>query len=177
MTRLTYCEQKSRSAEEALKGVDLNHNFEALVENPLAHLTPEQLQHDVRSFARTTGLEEYQALLEKGAWIAKDPRHWDAIPGVTDAEKQSLRDERSRRFRQPLALYLTIIICSVGAAVQGWDQTGLNGANLKWPGALGLDTNLRSNDFWILGLVNAAPYLAAALMYLSSYSPTLVIRG
>ncbi|KAL8776882.1 MAG: hypothetical protein Q9194_002886 [Teloschistes cf. exilis] len=96
MTRLTYYEQKSRSAEEALKGVDLNHNFEALVENPLAHLTPEQLQHDVRSFARTTGLEEYQELLEKGARIAKDPRYWGAIPGVTDAEKRALGDEKNR---------------------------------------------------------------------------------
>ncbi|KAL8688858.1 MAG: hypothetical protein Q9218_005336, partial [Villophora microphyllina] len=155
---------RSRSAEDALKGIDLNRNIEALIENPLSHLTPEQLQHDVRSFARTTGLEQHQDLLDKGARIAKDPRYFEAIAGVTEDEKQALRDERTRRFRQPPALYLTIIICSVGAAVQGWDQTGLNGANLKWPRALGLNTDKRSNDFWILGLVNAAPYLAAALI-------------
>lgn len=170
-----------------------------MIENPLSHLTPEQLQHDVRAFARKTGLEEYQELLEKGARIAKDPMHFVGIPGVTEEEKQALRDEKSRRFRQPPALYLTIIICSIGAAVQyvislspeakrslhvltqrsfrGWDQTGTNGANLRWPGALGLDTNTRPTDFWILGLVNAAPYLAAALVYISSDISTVYHRG
>lgn len=88
------------------------------IENPLSHVTPEQLQRDVRSFVRSTGLEEYQELFEKGARIAKDPRYFEAIAGVTKEEKQALRDEKSRRFRQPLALYLTIIICSIGAAVQ-----------------------------------------------------------
>lgn len=28
------------------------------------------------------------------------------------------------KWRQPISLYITIVICSVGAAVQGWDQTG-----------------------------------------------------
>lgn len=63
-------------------------------------------------------LEDDLELLKKGALIAKDPQYFDAIPGVTDYEKEALRDERVRRFRQPLALYLTIIICSIGAAVQ-----------------------------------------------------------
>ncbi|KAL8831804.1 MAG: hypothetical protein Q9191_000659 [Dirinaria sp. TL-2023a] len=108
---------RSRSAEDALKGVDLNRNIEALIENPLVHLTPEQLQRDVRHFARTSRLEDHLELLMKGALIAKDPQYFDAIPGVTDYEKEALRDDRVRRFRQPLALYLTIIICSIGAAV------------------------------------------------------------
>ena len=88
------------------------------IENPLVHLTPEQLQRDVRAFARSKGLEEHLDVLKKGAQIAKDPRYYETIPGVTEYEKQALRDERARRFRQPLALYLTIIICSIGAAVQ-----------------------------------------------------------
>ena len=48
--------------------------------------------------------------------------------------------------------------------IRGWDQTGSNGANLNWPKDFGLDLNPKSNDFWILGLVNAAPYIAASLM-------------
>ena len=47
---------------------------------------------------------------------------------------------------------------------RGWDQTGSNGANLNWPQAFGLNTKDSSNDVWILGLVNAAPYFAAALL-------------
>ncbi|KAI4169590.1 MAG: hypothetical protein LQ343_005610 [Gyalolechia ehrenbergii] len=151
----SYLADRSRSAEDALRGVDLNRNIEALIENPLAHLTPVQLQKDARSFARSTGLGEHEDLIEKGARIAKDPQYFEAIPGVTDAERQALGDERTHRFRQPSALYLTIIICSIGAAVQGWDQTGSNGANLNWPAAFGLDTSESSSDFWILGLVNA----------------------
>lgn len=58
---------------------------------------------------------------------------------------------------------------------RGWDQTGSNGANLNWPREFRLDTDRKSNDFWILGLVNAAPYIAAALMYVitGALSPTV----
>jgi hypothetical protein len=53
--------------------------------------------------------------------------------------------------------------------LRGWDQTGINAANLTFPPALGLEmpeaagTN-PDKDTWILGLINAAPYLASALM-------------
>ncbi|KAF6226064.1 hypothetical protein HO133_008928 [Letharia lupina] len=156
----------TRSAEDGLAHVDLNRNVEALIENPLAHLTPEQLLRDVRDFARANHLEEHVELLKKGAQVAKDPRFYEAIRGITETEKQALRDEEYRRFKQPIALYLTIITCSVGAAVQGWDQTGSNGANLDWPNVFGLDTTAGSSSrgAWLFGLVNAAPYFAAAFI-------------
>ena len=88
------------------------------IENPLANLTPEQLQRDVRTFARSKGLEDHLELFKRGAQIAKDPRYFEAVPGVTEIEKQALRNERKHPFRQPFALYLTIIVCSIGAAVQ-----------------------------------------------------------
>ncbi|KAL9137568.1 MAG: hypothetical protein Q9175_001222 [Cornicularia normoerica] len=155
----------TRSAEDGLSRVDLNRNVEALIENPLAHLTPELLLRDVRDFARANHLEEHVELLKKGAQVAKDPRFFEAIRGITETEKQALRDEENHRFKQPIALYITIITCSVGAAVQGWDQTGSNGANLNWPNAFGLDIRASSSKGnWIFGLVNAAPYFAAALV-------------
>lgn len=134
------------------------------IENPLGHLTPEQLLRDVREFARSKGLDEYLSLLKKGAQIAKDPRSYEVVRGITDAEKEALYNEENHRFRQPFSLYITIIVCSVGAAVQGWDQTGSNGANLNWPKAFGLNTDSSSNDTWVYGLVNAAPYFAASIM-------------
>lgn len=88
------------------------------IENPLGHLTPEQLLRDVRDFARSKNLESHLDLLKKGAQIAKDPRFYEAVPGITEDEKKALRDEDYHRFRQPMALYITIITCSVGAAVQ-----------------------------------------------------------
>ena len=118
----------------------------------------------MREFARSKGLDEYLSLLKKGAQIAKDPRSYEVVRGITDAEKEALYNEENHRFRQPIALYITIMVCSVGAAVQGWDQTGSNGANLNWPKAFGLDTDSSSNDTWVYGLVNAAPYFAASIM-------------
>lgn len=41
--------------------------------------------------------------------------------------------------KQPGTLFWTIILTSIAAAVQGWDQTGSNGANLIWPEIFGVD--------------------------------------
>lgn len=155
---------RSRSTEDGLAHVDLNRNVDALIENPLGHLTPEQLLRDVRDFARSKNLEQHLDLLKKGAQIAKDPRFYEAVRGITEIEKRALRDEEYHRFRQPVALYVTVIICSVGAAVQGWDQTGSNAANLNWPEQFGVDTSTGASGTWILGLVNAAPYFASAFI-------------
>ncbi|KAL9635848.1 MAG: hypothetical protein Q9164_003211, partial [Protoblastenia rupestris] len=154
---------RSCSTEEGLKHVDLNHNVEALIENPLGHLTPEQLLRDVREFARAKKLDAHLDLLKKGAQIAKDPTCFEVVRGITEEEKLALYNETHHRFRQPWGLYISTIVCCIGATVQGWDQTGSNGANLNWPKAFGLDTEENPNDVWILGLVNAAPYFAAAL--------------
>ena len=132
------------------------------IENPLGHLTPEQLLRDVREFARSKGLDQHLSLLKKGAQIAKDPRCFEVVRGITEEEKNALYDEEHHRYKQPFALYATIVTCCIGAAVQGWDQTGSNGANLNWPQAFGVSSD--SNGTWILGLVNAAPYFASALM-------------
>lgn len=58
---------------------------------------------------------------------------------------------------------MTVAVCSIGAAVQGWDQTGTNGANLAFPDAYGLATGSES-DNWIIGLVNSGPYIGSAFL-------------
>ena len=47
---------------------------------------------------------------------------------------------------------------------RGWDQTGSAGANLDWPQAFGLNTDEKSNDVWLFGVVNAAPYFASSIV-------------
>lgn len=74
--------------------------------------------HDVKSFARNNTLEQHLDLLKKGAQIAKDPQFFDVVRGITEPEKQALRDEQYHRYRQPFSLYATIVTCCVGAAVQ-----------------------------------------------------------
>jgi len=54
---------------------------------------------------------------------------------------------------------------------RGWDQTGSNAANLSFPGEFGILAVAGTPDYdknnWLVGLVNAAPYIASALWYVS----------
>lgn len=59
-------------------------------------------------------------------------------------------------------LWYSISLCAIGAATQGWDQTGSNGANLSFPIEFGI--NGEGTDEWIVGLINAIIFLTAGLM-------------
>ena len=54
-----------------------------------------------------------------------------------------------------MTLYATIALCSIGAAVQGWDQTGSNGANLSFPAEFGIGSGSLADE-WIIGVVNVS---------------------
>ena len=114
-------------------------------------------------------------LLKKGALVAQDPPAFEQIPELDEVERDALRNEVLHKWRQPGALYFTVILCSIGAAVQGWDQTGSNGANLSWP----VDFNVPDSpghgkpdvpgvpydrNSWIVGVVNSGPYIGSAFM-------------
>jgi hypothetical protein len=67
---------------------------------------------------------------------------------------------------------MTIFLNSIAAAIQGWDQTGSNGANLSFPTEFGIPQsgdactaagNCSSNG-WTVGFVNSCPYIAIALL-------------
>ena len=44
-------------------------------------------------------------------------------------ERQTIDYEHQHKWSHPKTLYLTIFLCALGAATQGWDQTGSNGAS------------------------------------------------
>lgn len=107
--------------------VNFNTNLEGRIHNPLAGIAPDQLLKNVESFANAESLKDILPLLKKGALVARDPSNYEDITGpeaLCDLEIEALRDEVLHKWRQPAALYVTIVICSIGAAVQGWDQTG-----------------------------------------------------
>lgn len=58
---------------------------------------------------------------------------------LSDEEKATLKEEVESRWHQPRTLYLTIGLNSIAAAIQGWDQTGVNGANLVLPAVFGFE--------------------------------------
>lgn len=120
-------------------------------------------------------MQDMTPLLQKGALVAQNPPAFEQIAELDEVERDALRNEVLHKWRQPFALYFTVILCSIGAAVQGWDQTGSNGANLSWPVDFGVpdavakgetpDPNINyDKNSWIVGVVNAGPYLGSAFM-------------
>lgn len=149
--------------------VDLNDNIDARIKNPLAGLSKSALLRDVDEFAREYDLEDIAPLLKRGALVAQNPAEFEHVEGIEEHEKEALRNEVLHKWRQPKALYFTVILCSIGAAVQGWDQTGSNGANLSFPMEFGIPDNDMTDpnyerNLWLVGLVNAAPYIASAFL-------------
>ncbi|KAK5000658.1 hypothetical protein LTR66_000505 [Elasticomyces elasticus] len=171
--RLDVADEKYRKASSD-EAFNINDNVTAKIQNPLAHLTKEEVIRDVEAFALENGFQDMTPLLIKGALVAKDPPAFESVEGLTDVEKDGVRNEVLHKWRQPKLLYFTIILCSIGAAVQGWDQTGSNGANLSFPDALGIPIENKFPDGtvnpaaarnqWLQGVINAGPYIASAFI-------------
>ncbi|TQW00560.1 hypothetical protein V2A60_001635 [Cordyceps javanica] len=146
--------------------INFHANVEAKIKNPLVGVPRHTLLRDVDDFCRAKGLDEHRAVLRKGALVAQDPTGYEDITGdeaLTPAEVDALRSEVLHKWRVPRVLLLTIVTCSIGAAVQGWDQTGSNGANLHLPRALGIGSDSTADQLRV-GLVNSAPYIGTALV-------------
>lgn len=157
--------QLERGADGA-HAVDINRNLEAKIKNPLDGVPRDQLMRDVEFFAKEKGLEDQLPILRKGALLAQDPDNYENIGGdeeLTAEEKAVLVQEKEHKWRLPFKLYLTIVTCAIGAAVQGWDQTGSNGANLFFPAVYGIGGK-SAHDQLIVGLVNAGPYIGSAVI-------------
>ncbi|KAF7874310.1 hypothetical protein EAF04_002982 [Stromatinia cepivora] len=56
-----------------------------------------------------------------------------------------------------------ILLCSVCAAVQGVDESVVNGAQIFYARLFGIDDPSSSLDPWLLGITNGAPYLGCAI--------------
>ena len=91
--------------------------------NPLHGIPRARLLADVERFQRDRGLpDEALPALRKGALVAQHPSRFEELAELDEGEREALREETTRRWKQPRPLYFTIILSSVAAAVQGWDQ-------------------------------------------------------
>ncbi|KAF4337122.1 polyol transporter 5 [Fusarium beomiforme] len=135
-----------------------------IVENPLKRVTPEQAAHDARVFAETHGLSEHAELFSRAALVARDNEQFNMVKELKEDERQALEYERDHKWHGPKMLWYSISLCAIGAATQGWDQTGSNGANLSFPQEFGLDEAKSVRDQWIVGLVNSIIFLTAGLI-------------
>ncbi|KAL8896646.1 MAG: hypothetical protein Q9207_007613 [Kuettlingeria erythrocarpa] len=139
------------------KSVALN-----IVENPLKRTTPQQTVLDAQAFAESHDMPEHAALFGRAALVARDPDTIDSIPELDEEERHALIYERDHKWHGPVMLWYSIGLCAIGAATQGWDQTGSNGANLSFPQAFNI--NGEGRDEWIVGIINAIIFLTAGLI-------------
>lgn len=100
---------------------------------PFANLTHAELNLEVEIFIEETRLHDDEDYLRRGAKLAQDK---DAFlrpqyeREYRAEEKDYLRLESDGkgkdRFRQTWNLYALVIVCSIGAAVQGWDESAVS---------------------------------------------------
>ncbi|KAK0533014.1 hypothetical protein OC834_002392 [Tilletia horrida] len=142
--------------------VDRN-KLSARLANPLEGLSREQLLENATQFCREHGLEDHIADIRKGALVAQDPLCFEELPDLDEQDREYLRREMTHRWSHPRQLYLMTIMCSVAAAVQGMDESVINGALLFFPKQFGIDSG-SERDEWIVGLIGAAPYICCAFL-------------
>jgi hypothetical protein len=111
-------------SDMAVNMINLNHNEGGQIYNPLAGIPRAKLLANVEAFAQEKELSEHTAILQRGALLAQDPDNFHAIEDLSAEEKAAVQNEITHKWSHPVTLYLTIICCSIGAATQGWDQTG-----------------------------------------------------
>jgi sugar porter (SP) family MFS transporter len=156
--------------KEAVENLTTNTTGE--IRNPLIGLSRETMMEDVQQFATTNGLQDILPLLQKGALAAQSPAAIDSLTELDESDRDILRREVTHRWQQPKMLYFTIVLSSIAAAIQGWDQTGSNGANLSFPDAFGIDegpdgpcalAGTCERNQWLVGFINSCPYFAIFL--------------
>ncbi|CAI6093559.1 unnamed protein product [Clonostachys chloroleuca] len=134
-----------------------------LVENPLKRVSKEQNLLDAKAFAEQHGMPDKAELFGKAALVARDLDAFNTVTELNEEELAALQYEKDHKWHGPFMLWYSIGLCAVGAATQGWDQTGSNGANLSFPKEFGINSGSQ-HDEWIVGLVNAIIFLTAGLI-------------
>lgn len=102
--------------------------------------SPEQNVLDARAYAEANGMAEHADLFGRAALVAREPTGFTELDELDESEQAALSYELAHKWHGPTMLWYSIILCAIGAATQGWDQTGSNGANLSFPVAFGLET-------------------------------------
>lgn len=150
-------------ASEPLAGASYHHEGpdqgQEFVDGPLS----EHTSNEVQRFAKTYGLARKLDVLQKAATLIQGDTKPADVPNITHREVVAIQNETARKWRQPMAMYLTIVITALGAMGQGWAQTSMNGANLYFPAAFGIGSD-SSRDNFIVGLINSGIYLSCGLL-------------
>lgn len=130
--------------------------------NVLGQYSVKQVMQMGRHFAEKHNLPNDDDIFARAAALARDPNRYDHMEFLSEEERIACYDETHRPWSSMTKPLIGIICASaMSAAVQGMDETVINGAMLFYPKVLGLGSG-SDRDNWIEGLVNGAPYLCCA---------------
>lgn len=98
--------------------------------NPFLGESPQRMNQLIDEFMETTLIDDqWRELIRKGAFLAQDRDAFsvsrDDKLELTDDELNAVLLEHPKtgnKWNQPWFLYLLVACCSLGAAVQGWDE-------------------------------------------------------
>lgn len=116
------------------------HNLCVPNRNPFAGIPREISVQQARELADRNKLRHARELFAKATLVARNPTETDSIDELTTEERSELIKEEEYRWKQTWTVYITIFLNSIAAAVQGWDQTGINAGNLTFPLAFNIPT-------------------------------------
>lgn len=128
----------------------------------IQRVSKEQAIIDARNYAESHNMSEYADLFGRAAVVARSPKEFPSATEIDEEERTALAYERDHKWHGSFMLWYSISLCAIGAATQGWDQTGSNGANLSFPEEFGIAG--KGKDEWIVGIVNSIIFLTAGLM-------------
>lgn len=148
-----------RHSHSASSG-DQNHSDEPpdyWLSVPFQDWSKSRMEDEIESFIVTTELEEYSDYIRRGALLCQDRNAFDRErpdglkPKPSEQRYLDLEysTRRGDKFRQAGRLWLLVALCSLGAAVQGWDESAVNGGEMNrklfWFCVRGTDIAVSSN--------------------------------
>ncbi|KAK5044803.1 hypothetical protein LTR84_010459 [Exophiala bonariae] len=161
-------------------------SLDVLINGPFNDKSEREMRLLLNDFLTATGLRDYEHYFTKGMFLAQNPAAFDQPREdglhLTQEEKETLvyeevpvkrvnRTESSSSWRPDYKkwrnisapLWRLVCLCALGAAVQGWDESAVNGAQLFYQRAfrIHIESDIKAERKpMVVGLVNSAPYLA-----------------
>lgn len=132
--------------------------------NILSQYSEQQAVQMGRNYAIKHDLDP--ELFGRAAALARAPRDFNSMLFLSEEDKIALDSEVKHKWRIPNKLVRVIALGSMAAAVQGMDESVVNGATLFYPAVMGI-TQMKNADL-IEGLVNSGPYLCCSIVCWSS---------
>lgn len=103
----TYVQKEEKADLESRSPGNLN----AVLENPLAGISREQIFRDVVEFCTKYDLMDHVETFKKGALISQNPASATSLPDLSEEEREALEREHTHKWSQPWQLYFLACMC------------------------------------------------------------------